>query len=138
MLVSLLVVGAAASGARSPPDSLPPRGSLAGTVVATATGLPVEGAIVQLEAAVEAGAGPPQGGDVAAAAGPVVWVTDAQGVCRFGGLAPGACRLFVRHLGYHPASMRVDLARAVPFRVSVALVVNAILVTRRNGPRLAS
>jgi hypothetical protein len=68
VLVSLLVGGAAGSRAQSPPDSLPPRGSLAGTVVAAATGLPVEGAIVQLEAAVEAGAGPPQGGDVAAAA----------------------------------------------------------------------
>jgi len=113
----------AAQGPRAPADA-PETGSVSGTVVLAATGTPINGAVVVLEAT---------GGDaiVTPAAGAFIArtmsvVTDAAGAYRFAGLSPGNYRLLVRHLGYRPASVTIDLAPGAPFRVSVALVVNPI------------
>jgi len=56
----------------------------------------------------------------------LVAITDAAGAYRFTQLVPGQYLLLVRHLGFQPAAVAVDLAQAVPFRISVALVVNPI------------
>jgi hypothetical protein len=99
-------------------------GSVTGTVVAAATGQPLAGAVAVLEAAA---------GDVlvSSSAGAFLTrsltvVTDDSGVYRFVRLPSGIYRLLVRHLGYHPAQVTVELARGAPFRLSVGLVMNPI------------
>ncbi len=113
----------AAQGARAPAEP-PDAGSVSGTVVVASTGTPISGAVVALEAAGEDAL-------VSAASGAFVArsmsvVTDVDGAYRFAGLVPGAYRLLVRHLGFRPAAVSIDLAPGAPFRVSVALVVNPI------------
>jgi hypothetical protein len=118
-------LAAGAQGARAQALAASPNGgSVAGTVLAAATGQPIPGAVVALESASDAAV-------VTASSGPflarsMVALTDAAGEYRFVGLPPGSYRLVVRHLGYHPAQLQVDLARGAPFRVSVGLVVNPI------------
>ena len=101
----------------------PPAGAVTGTVLAAATGQPLVGAAVVLEAtsdaAVVASSGSFLGRSLTA-------ITDQTGSYRFVGLQPGSYRLVVRHLGYHPATVQVDLAQAAAFRVSVGLVVSPI------------
>ena len=98
-------------------------GSVMGTVLVAATGQPLPGAVVVLESAADGS------GDLETATLPVrvlSSVTDGSGAYRFAGLPPGSYRLVVRHLGYHPATLSVDLAGGAPFQLSVALVVNPI------------
>jgi len=104
--------------------SSPPAGSVTGTVVAAATGLPLAGAVAVLEAAA---------GDVlvTASAGTFLArsldvVTDDSGVYRFAHLPAGTYRLLVRQVGYHPVQVTLDLARDARFRLSVGLVLNPI------------
>src|SRR5439155_9289567 len=52
-------------------------------------------------------------------------MTGPDGSYHFGGLAAGAYRLHVRHLGYREAVLDVELSRST-FQVSVGLVVNPI------------
>jgi hypothetical protein len=121
---ALLAAGPlAAQGARAPAD-VPEAGSVSGTVVLAATGSPINGAVVVLEAAGGAALVSPASGAFMARTLSVV--TDGEGAYRFSGLPPGTYRLLVRHLGYRPASVMIDLAPGAPFRVSVALVVNPI------------
>jgi hypothetical protein len=119
----LAAVPLAAQGARAP-AAVPGTGSVSGTVVAAATGAPIEGAVVIFEAAGGAALVTPAQGPFLARS--LTTVTDAAGSYRFSGLVPGSYRLLVRHLGFHPASVEVDLAAGAPFRVSVALVVTPI------------
>lgn len=102
----------------------PPAGSVTGTVVAAATGQPLAGAVAVLEAAA---------GDVLVASSSGAFlarslnaVTDDSGVYRFVHLPAGTYRLLVRHLGYHPVQVTVDLGRDARFRLSVGLVLNPI------------
>jgi hypothetical protein len=113
---------AGALSAQTPPA--PPAGSVTGTVVAAATGQPLPGAVAVLEAA---------GGNVvvSSAAGGFLArsrtvVTDDSGAYRFTQLPDGTYRLLVRHLGYHPAQLTVELRREARFRLSVGLVLNPI------------
>jgi hypothetical protein len=123
-LLAMLAAGPlAAQGARATTD-IPDFGSVSGTVVLAPSGTPISGAVVVLDAV---------GGDalVIPAAGAFLArslsvVTGMDGAYRFGNLAPGAYRLLVRHLGYRPATVAIDLGPGAPFRVSVALVVNPI------------
>jgi hypothetical protein len=121
----LLALGAlAAAGPLRAQRSGLAAGSVAGTVVTFATGEPIPNAVVELDAAAD-------GVVVSPASGPflgrsLLAITDAAGAYRFSQLSPGQYRLLVRHLGFQPAVVEVDLAQAVPFRVSVALVVNPI------------
>ncbi len=101
-------------------------GSVSGTVLAAATGAPLAGAVVVLEAAADAALVSPTASSGAFFGRTLTAVTDADGSYRFSALPPGAYRLLVRHLGFHPALVHVELAQATPFRVSVALVVNPI------------
>ena len=110
-------------------------GSIAGLVVAAGTEQPILGAVVVLEAARDAAlvqAGRPFLGRS------ITVLTDERGAYRFDGVAPGGYRLLVRRLGFHPAVVEVELARAASFRVSVGLVVNpirleAVDVSARTG-----
>jgi len=117
-------MGALASAAPLRAQRTEAAGSVAGTVVAASTGQPVPNAVVELDVA---------GDGALVTASNNAWfgrsliaITDAGGSYRFAQLPPGQYRLLVRHLGFQPAVVAVDLAQAVPFRVSVALVVNPI------------
>ncbi len=123
-LALALAAGAASLEAQ---DLAPARGgSVAGTVLAAATGAPLPGAVVVLEASADAALVTPAASGGAFLGRALTAVTDAAGRYRFTDLPPGAYRLLVRHLGFHPALVHVDLARSEPFRVSVALLVNPI------------
>jgi hypothetical protein len=113
----------AAQSARVPGD-LPEAGSVSGTVVAAASGAPLAGAVVVLEATGASTLITPTA--TAFFGRSLSVVTSATGAYRFGGLGPGAYRLLVRHLGFRPAAVDVDLAPGAPFRVSVGLVVHPI------------
>lgn len=97
---------------------------MSGTVVAAETGQPLPGAVAVLEAMSDAALVAPTGG--AFLARTVTAVADDTGAYHFAGLPPGNYRLLIRHLGYHPAEVTVELARGTPFRLSVGLVVNPI------------
>jgi hypothetical protein len=104
-------------------------GSIAGTVVAAGTEQPIPGAVVVLEAARDAAmvtTGRPLLGRS------ITTFTNEQGGYRFEGVAPGSYRLMVRHVGFHPAVLEVELARGTPFRVSVGLLVNTIRLEAVN------
>ena len=102
----------------------PLAGSVSGTVVAAATNQPLAGAIAVLEAAAGAVLVSRSGGPSLVRS--LTAATDDSGAYRFTGLPPGAYRLLVRQLGYHPAEVSVQLARDARFRVSLGLVVNPI------------
>jgi hypothetical protein len=98
-------------------------GAITGTVLAASTGDPISGAVVVLEAARDAAlvqTGQPFLGRS------LTVVTGERGTYRFDGVPPGSYRLLVRRVGYHPAMVEVELARATAFRVSVGLVINPI------------
>ena len=116
--------GTAALPAQAPARTAQNAGSVAGTVVAAATGQPIVGAAVVLESASDVAVVTPVSGPFMGRS--FVAVTGAAGEYRFGSLPPGNYHLLVRHMGFHPAIIEVDLARDAPFRVSVALVVNPI------------
>ena len=99
-----------------------PAGSLTGTVIAAESGLPIPDAVVALEPLADAALVTRAGGFFARS---LITVTDGGGAYRFAALPAGAYRLIVRHLGYRPASVQVDLADT-PLRVSVGLVVTPI------------
>jgi hypothetical protein len=101
-----------------------PNGAVSGTVVAAASGQPIGGAVVILESASDASVVASGGGTFLGRS--LVSITDQDGAYRFAPLNAGVYRLLVRHLGFHPAVLQVDLSQAVPFRVSVGLVVNPI------------
>ncbi len=111
------------------------RSTIAGSVLAAETGQPLPNAVVVLEA----------GGDAAvvvAADGPflrrtLTALTDASGGYRFANLTPGTYRLLVRHLGFRPAFVTVDLAGGSPLRVSVGLIVSPIRLESVNVRTLA-
>jgi hypothetical protein len=115
-------ISAGVLSAQSP--SVGDAGAVAGTVLVAATGQPLPGAVVVLEAASDAAIVTPAEGPFIGRSRVVV--TDVDGTYRFANLVPGSYRLLVRHLGYYPAIVDVDLARAAPFRISVGLVVNPI------------
>ena len=127
-LVALTAAALNAGGARLAaqdlvqPDTAVPAGTVIGSVVAAQTGAPLDGAVVLLEPA-------PGGALSAAPRGPSFWEagrvarTDANGAYRFNHLAVGRYQLHVRRLGYHPASLEIELGGQAPFRVSVGLVV---------------
>jgi TonB-dependent receptor-like protein/carboxypeptidase family protein len=104
------------------PDTVPPAGTITGSVVAAESGVPLEDAVVVLEPA-------PAGALPADSRGPSFWEggrvarTDANGAYRFDRLAVGGYALHVRRIGYRPASLEVELSSQWPFRVSVGLVV---------------
>lgn len=98
-------------------------GAVTGTVLAAATGQPLVGAAVVLEASSDAAVVSSSGSFLGRS---MTAVTDEGGSYRFVGLQPGSYRLLVRHLGFHPQSIQVDLAQAASFRVSVGLVINPI------------
>lgn len=63
---------------------------------------------------------------------------DADGQYAFGTLAPGRYHLTLQRLGYHPASLHVDLCGSTAFQVSVAMrvapiVLEPIRVTASGG-----
>jgi hypothetical protein len=118
---------------RSPPAA---DGSVSGTVLSAATGQPLVGAVAVLEAA--GGAALVSSPDGSFLGRSLTSVTDDSGVYRFSGLPPGSYRLLVRHLGYHPAQVAVELTRGAPFRVSVALVVNPIRLEAITASALAA
>jgi hypothetical protein len=92
--------------------------------VAAATNQPLAGAVAVLEAAAGAVLVSRTGGPFLVHS--LTATTDDSGAYRFDGLPPGTYRLLVRQLGYHPASVTVELARDARFRVSLALVMNPI------------
>ncbi len=100
------------------------QGAVTGTVLAAASGQPIPGAVVVLESATDAAV--VTAGNGAFLSRSMVAVTDQDGSYRFAPLQVGVYRLLVRHMGFHPAVIQVDLSRAAPFRVSVGLVVNPI------------
>ncbi len=99
-------------------------GAVTGTVLAAASGQPIPGAVVVLESATDAALVTAGNGSFLSRS--MVAVTDQDGSYRFAPLQVGVYRLLVRHMGFHPAVIQVDLLRAAPFRVSVGLVVNPI------------
>ena len=113
-LVALTAAALNAGGARLAaqdlvqPDTAVPAGTVIGSVVAAQTGAPLDGAVVLLEPA-------PGGALSAAPRGPSFWEagrvarTDANGAYRFNHLAVGRYQLHVRRLGYHPASLEIEL-----------------------------
>lgn len=113
----------AAQGARAASET-PDAGSVSGTVVAAATGSPLAGAVVVLEAVGGTALVVPT--STAFYGRSLSVVTGTAGTYRFAGLGPGEYRLLVRHLGFRPAAVDVDLAPGAPFRVSVGLVVHPI------------
>jgi hypothetical protein len=123
LVVSARALAAQTAAVRPAPASA---GSISGTVVAAETGQPLAGAVAVLEAA--AGAvlvsRSPSGGPFMVRS--LTALTDDTGAYRFAGLPAGTYRLLVRHLGYHPAEVTVELARDARFRLSVGLVVNPI------------
>ena len=130
-LLPLLAVWAAA------PSAVPAQGrtagdggSISGTVVAAATGLPLSGAVVVLEARSDTA---PVSGGTSFREGPRTLVTGVDGSYRFADLEPGDYRLRARSLGYRPETIEIALSRAVPFRVSVGLVVNPIRLQPMNA-----
>ena len=119
-LASLLLAAACPAWAQTGSG----HGSISGTVVTATTGLPITGAVVILESATDASV-------VASGGGPflgrsLVSTTDGDGAYRFAALNPGTYRLMVRHLGYRPAVLQVDVTQPAPLRVSVGLVVTPI------------
>lgn len=120
-LVPLLAVSAVASAQAA--DLLTRVGAISGTVLSAASGEPIPGAVVVLEAARDAALA--QEGHPFLSRSLTV-VTDERGAYRFDGLGPGSYRLLVRRLGYRSAVVEVELARATTFRVSVGLVVSPI------------
>ncbi len=124
--ISAAVIAAgplAAQGARLATGA-PEAGSVSGTVVAAASGTPLSGAVVVLEAAGGSTLITPTSTAFYGRSATVI--TGGSGAYRFGGLGPGAYRLLVRHLGFRPAAVDVDLAEGAPFRVSVGLIVHPI------------
>ena len=99
-------------------------GSVSGLVVAAESGQPLAGAVAVLEASGGGAIVAPAGGAFLSRS--LTATADDTGAYHFVGLPPGTYRLLVRHLGYHPAEITVDLASGAPFRVSVGLVVNPI------------
>ena len=104
----------------------PAAGSVSGTVLAAETGQPLPGALVVLEAAGDAVLVTPAAGSFYGRS--LTATTDGAGAYRFRNVTPGSYRLHVRHLGFKPARLEVQLGRAESFRVSVGLVVRPILL----------
>jgi len=123
LALGALLAGAAPLAAQTASE-VPAGGSVVGTVVAAATGQPIPNAVVVLESASDVSVVSPGSGAFLSRS--LVAVTDETGAYRFGSLHPGTYRLVVRHLGFHPAAVDVQLAQEAPFRVSVGLVVNPI------------
>jgi hypothetical protein len=104
-----------------------PAGSVTGRVIAAATGAPIPSAVVVLEAA-------PEGTIVVAPGGgsffnrTLTAVTGPDGIYRFGALPRGRYRLIARHLGFHAATVEVDLETAEPFRLSLGLEISPIVL----------
>jgi hypothetical protein len=92
--------------------------------VAAESGQPLSGAVAILEAVADAALVAPSGGPFLGRS--LTAVADDTGAYHFAGLPPGSYRLLIRHLGYHPAEVALELARDTPFRLSVGLVVNPI------------
>ena len=92
--------------------------------MAAETGQPLPGAVAVLEAAAGAVLVAPSGGPFLVRS--ITATADDTGAYHFTGLPSGSYRLLIRHLGYHPASVAVDLGPDAPFRLSVGLVVNPI------------
>ena len=115
--------GAEAVRAQTPQDRTP-GGAVTGTVVSAATGQPIPNAVIVLESSSDAALVTQASGAFASRS--LLAVTDVSGAYRFAALPAGHYRLVVRHLGFRPAIVDVDLAQSVPFRVSVGLVVNPI------------
>ncbi len=114
----------AATRAQSPAQAAQPvTGSIAGTVLTSATDQPIAGAAVVLEAARDAAL--VRTGETFLGRS-LTAVTDGRGAYRFDGVPPGSYRLLVRHLGYRAAVIEIELARAALFRLSVGLEVNPI------------
>lgn len=113
---------AASLPAQTAPATAGARGSVSGSVVADASGQPVAGAVVVLESSSDASVVTPSSSG-AFLGRSLIAVTDVDGSYRFSALAPGAYRMVVRHLGFRPAVLEVDVTQPAPFRVSVALTV---------------
>lgn len=124
-VVVVLALGPRLARAQRPP-AVPATGSVSGSVLSAETGQPLAGAIVVLEAAPDAAVVTAAGGSFFGRS--LTVSTDAAGQYRFANVPPGGYRLLVRHLGHRPARLEVSLVRAEPFRVSVGLVVQPILL----------
>lgn len=97
--------------------------SIAGRVLSASTEQPIADAVVVLEAARDAAL---VGTSRAMLGRSITRLTDERGAYRFDGVSPGSYRLMVRHLGFRPAVVEVELARGTPFRVSVGMEVSPI------------
>ena len=124
-VLEALLTGAAAQGLAQP-DVAVPAGRLQGSVVAAQTNLPIDDAIVSI---VVAG-----GGILPANRASAFWHTsrstrtDANGVYRFDGLAPGRYQLHIRRIGYRSADVDIDLGGAMSLQVSVGLSILPIVL----------
>jgi hypothetical protein len=124
VVVTLLACGGTlaaqgTSGAEAPGD-----GSVSGTVLVAGTDQPLAGAVAVLEATEGSVLVAQSSGAFLVRA--LTVVTDEAGAYRFAGLPAGTYHLLIRHLGYHPSQVTVELARDARFRLSVGLVVNPI------------
>jgi len=134
-VLDALLMCAAAQGVARPDSSLPP-GRLQGSVVASTTSIPIEDAIVSIS--------PAGGGALLAWRGSAFWEasrsarTNASGIYRFDGLAPGRYQMHIQRIGYRSADIEVDLADAAPVRVSVGLLILPIVLEPVTVRALAS
>jgi hypothetical protein len=109
--------------AQKSPEVMPP-GTVSGTVLDAGTGEPLAGAAVVLE--------PKPAGSLRTSGSGNFWSsgisvrTDDLGQYRFAEIAPGDYRLYIRRLGYHPATVDLGMKRARGFRVSIGLTVQPI------------
>lgn len=130
-LLAPLLAGAPRAAAQTAivavPSGYPPTAtqasSIAGTVLAASTEQPISGAVVVLEAARDAAL---VGTSRAMLGRSITTLTDERGAYRFKGVSPGSYRLIVRYLGFRPAMVEVELARGMPFRVSIGMEVSPI------------
>jgi hypothetical protein len=101
--------------------------SISGRIVDAVTEAPLPGTLVILE--------PHPGGLLPAAAargasvrGALTAETGADGRYQFNELTPGAYRVHVRRIGYHPASVELELRGWSGAQISVALVIEPIVL----------
>ncbi len=99
-------------------------GRVSGTVLDAANGEPLAGALVVLQPLQEGALRTPESGNLWSSR--VSVRTDGSGSYRFADVSPGEYRMYVRRLGYHPATVRLNLKRARSLRVSVGLTLQPI------------
>src|SRR5690242_15871513 len=104
-VVAALLVPASTAAAQQGASA---QGAVTGTVLAAASGQPIPGAVVVLESASDASV--VSAGSGAFLSRSLVAVTDQDGAYRFAPLQVGVYRLLVRHMGFHPAVIQVDLS----------------------------